>query len=107
MDDGVSSASGTIRFALYDGNGAEIANRGLDAGSLVPLQPVILNVPDDVQVDKGTHTITLEAVDLVGTIGFAVRTPDRYPGAFLLSGEPFDGDLVFYYYCAPAGLFGY
>jgi len=44
---------------------------------------------------------------LNGAVPFAVRTPDRYPGALTLGGQPFDGDLVFYYYCAPVGLFGY
>ena len=40
-------------------------------------------------------------------VGFAIRYPDRYPGEFREDGDPVDADLVFFYFCAPAGLFSY
>ena len=40
-------------------------------------------------------------------VGFAIRYPDRYPGELREDGDPVDADLVFFYFCAPAGLFSY
>ncbi|HNR03153.1 MAG TPA: DUF2142 domain-containing protein [Anaerolineaceae bacterium] len=107
VDDGAAKATGSVELALRTQQGGEVARKEVEASELTALKRLVLNVPQGTELAKGGYSITLRANGLTGTAAFAVRTPDRYPGAFTRAGSPFDGDLVFYYYCAPAGLFGY
>ena len=107
VDNDAVAAQGGVELALRTPEGRVVARAQLDAADLTPLKHWILNVPQGTELAQGEYNITLRGLDLTGAAAFAVRTPDRYPGAFTRAGEPFDGDLVFYYYCAPAGLLGY
>ncbi len=107
VDDSPVNANGKVELALNSREGREVARVEVDAANLTPLKHWILNVPQGTELEKGEYSITLRGLNASGSAAFAVRTPDRYPGVFTLAGKPFDGDLVFYYYCAPAGLFGY
>ncbi|MBP9676582.1 MAG: hypothetical protein KBD67_07575 [Anaerolineaceae bacterium] len=88
-------------------NGAVILSQTYHADDLSPLQRLSLPVPRGQQLQPGAFTIRLEPIDLKGYVGFAIRYPDRYPGEFREDGNPVDADLVFFYFCAPAGLFSY
>ena len=107
VDDGAAGARGGVELALNTGQGGVVARAELDAAELTPLKRWTLDLPPGTELARGEYSITLRGEQLNGAVPFAVRTPDRYPGALTLGGQPFDGDLVFYYYCAPVGLFGY
>ena len=107
LDDGAAAAGGVVRFALEDPGGAEVAALEFDAAKLTKLQTLVLNLPADAPQAPGGYTLVLDGAALTGSLPFAVRTPSRYPGELRVAGAPFDGDLVFYYDCAPAGMWGY
>lgn len=107
VDDREIDAYGQVRVSLVDDGGAVIVSDTHHTDDLVPLQRLLLRVPEGRQLEQGNYTIKLEGLDLKGSVAFAIRYPDRYPGVFKVDGKPFDGDLVFYYFCAPAGLFRY
>ena len=100
-------ASGQLRLSLVDASGAVILSQTYHADDLSPLQRLSLSVPQGQQLQPGAFTIRLEPIDLKGYVGFAIRYPDRYPGELREDGDPVDADLVFFYFCAPAGPFSY
>ena len=107
LDDGLASAAGTLRFGLNRAGGGELAGKEVDAAQLNPLQALVLNLPAGAPLPEGAYVLTLEGAGLTGSLPFAVREPSRYPGELTVDGQAYDGDLIFHYYCAPAGLFGY
>ena len=100
-------ARGSIRFSLLSNTGDQIINKTFDVSSLTPKDSITLDLKDDTILDEGDYTISLEPRDLTGKVGLAIRDVDVYPGVLTTTKGPINGDLIFYFFCAPVSVFKY
>jgi len=98
--------TGALEMSLLDPAGSVVTSREYKINTLTPKQLLKLEVPAGTTVSRGSYTIRLEAQGTGGGAGVGLRKPDVYPGGGLtVDGSAVDGDVVFFYTCAPgAGL---
>ena len=103
-----ADGDGAVAFSLLDTSGGVIASHTFDVSELSPKQNIALEVPAGSELSKGTYTLRLEGQGLRGEVGVGIREPDVYSGGgLMIADNPFNGDVVFFYTCAPAGWFNY
>lgn len=102
-----AGTSGHIMISLLSENGEVMAGGKYTVDEISPRQLLHLDVADAAGLKKGIYVIKIDTKNMAGTIGLSTRQPDLYPGVLRADNLPVDGDLVFFYYCAPAGFFKY
>jgi len=106
MGDLPVDAAGAVDLSLLDPAGSVVTSQEYKISALSSKQILKLEVPSGTTVSRGNYTIHLEVKGTVGEAGIGLRQPDVYPGGGLtVDGSVVDGDVVFFYTCAPgAGL---
>ena len=100
-------SAGQVRFSLLDNTGKLVASDSFEASQISPKTNLVLHLANGPRLSRGEYFIRIEAPELVGSLGLAIRQPDVYQGALMVNQTEIDGDLVFYFTCAPAGWFRY
>lgn len=101
-------AAGALDLSLLDPAGGLVTSREYKISALSPKQILMLEVPAGTTVSRGKYTIHLEVKETGGGLGIGLRKPDVYPGGGLtVDGSAVDGDVVFFYICAPGKGFKY
>jgi len=101
-------AAGALDLSLLDPAGGLVTSREYKISALSQKQILMLEVPAGTTVSRGKYTIHLEVKETGGGLGIGLRKPDVYPGGGLtVDGSAVDGDVVFFYTCAPGKGFKY
>ena len=102
-----SGTTGLVRLSLLSENGQELSSSVFDTSLIQTKRWLTLDLQHIPLEKNRDYVFQIEGVDLEGNVGIAIRGQEAYPGTLRVNNDPVVGDLVFYYSCAPVGLFGY
>lgn len=98
------NTEGKVELSLLNSDGEMVVSRSVAVDTLTSKQNIPLELPSDAGLSRGSYTIQVAAQGLRGEVGVGIRKPDVYlEGGLIKDGSPEDGDLVFFYTCAPSG----